>query len=94
VRTEVARAAFYTAGVTLDDPDVGSIDRAVTSAKLMAAEAAIDNAKCGVQVHGGMGYTWEVDAQLYFKRAYALEPDFGSREDCADRMADLLDATV
>ena len=31
-----------------------------------------------------MGYTWEVDAHLYFKRAYALEPAFGSREDCAD----------
>jgi alkylation response protein AidB-like acyl-CoA dehydrogenase len=90
VRTEVARAAVYAAGVTLDDPAVGSIDRAVTSAKLMAAEAAIDNAKCCVQVHGGMGYTWEVDAQLFFKRAYALEPLFGSREDGADRMAELV----
>jgi alkylation response protein AidB-like acyl-CoA dehydrogenase len=94
VRTEVARAATYAAGVTLDDPAVGPLERAAASAKLMAAEAALGNAKCGIQVHGGMGYTWEVDAQLYFKRAYALEPLFGSREWCADRMADLVDAGV
>jgi alkylation response protein AidB-like acyl-CoA dehydrogenase len=90
VRTEVARAAVYAAGVTLDDPEVGSIDRAVATAKLMANEAAVGNAKTSVQVHGGMGYTWEVDAHLYFKRAYALEPLFGSREACADRMAALV----
>jgi alkylation response protein AidB-like acyl-CoA dehydrogenase len=91
VRIEVARAAVYAAGVTLDDPAVGSIDRAVNTAKLMADEAAIGNTKTSIQVHGGMGYTWEVDAHLYFKRAYALEPLFGSREECADRMADLVD---
>jgi alkylation response protein AidB-like acyl-CoA dehydrogenase len=90
VRTEVARAAVYAAGVTLDDPEVGSVDRAVATAKLMANEAAIGNVKTSVQVHGGMGYTWEVDAHLYFKRAYALEPLFGSREECADRMAALV----
>ncbi len=91
VRNEVARAAVYAAGVTIDYPEVGSIERAVNSAKLMANEAAIGNAKTCIQVHGGMGYTWEVDAHLYFKRAYVLEPLFGSREDCADRMAELAD---
>jgi alkylation response protein AidB-like acyl-CoA dehydrogenase len=90
VRNEVARAASYAAGVTIDDPEVGSIERAVVSAKLMANDAAIDNAKTCVQVHGGMGYTWEVDAHLFFKRAYALESQFGSRETCADRMAELV----
>jgi alkylation response protein AidB-like acyl-CoA dehydrogenase len=90
VRTEVARAAVYAAGVTLDDPEVGSIERAATAAKLMADEAALGNVKTCVQVHGGMGYTWEVDAHLFFKRAYALEPLFGSREACADRMAALV----
>jgi alkylation response protein AidB-like acyl-CoA dehydrogenase len=90
VRIEVARAAVYAAGVTLDDPEVGSIDRAASVAKLLAAEAAIDDAKTSIQVHGGMGYTWEVDAHLFFKRAYALEPQFGSREECADHMAELV----
>jgi alkylation response protein AidB-like acyl-CoA dehydrogenase len=93
-RTEVARGAVYAAGVTLDDPGVGSVERAVAAAKLTAAEAGIGNGKSCIQVHGGMGYTWEVDAHLYFKRAYALEPSFGSREVCADVMANLLDASV
>ncbi len=91
-RTEVARGAVYAAGVTLDDPVVGSVPRAVAAAKLTAAEAAVANGKACIQVHGGMGYTWEVDAHLYAKRAYALEPSFGSRDECADTMADLLSA--
>jgi alkylation response protein AidB-like acyl-CoA dehydrogenase len=90
VRTEVARAAVYAAGVTLDDPEVGSIERAASVAKLMANEAALGNTKTCVQVHGGMGYTWEVDAHLFFKRAYALEPVFGSRDACADHLAALV----
>jgi alkylation response protein AidB-like acyl-CoA dehydrogenase len=93
-RTEVARSAVYAAGVTLDDPGVGSVERAVAAAKLTAAEAAVSNGKSCIQVHGGMGYTWEVDAHLFFKRAYAVEPLFGSREVWADRMADVLDASV
>jgi alkylation response protein AidB-like acyl-CoA dehydrogenase len=93
-RSEVARGAVYAAGVTLDDPGVGSVERAVAAAKLTAAEAAIGNGKSSVQVHGGMGYTWEVDAHLHFKRAYVLEPSFGSREVCADVMAGLLDASI
>lgn len=89
-RAEVARGAVYAAGVTLDDPVVGSAERAVAAAKLTAGEAAIANGKSCIQVHGGMGYTWEVDAHLYFKRAYALEPAFGGIDACADTMAELL----
>jgi alkylation response protein AidB-like acyl-CoA dehydrogenase len=93
-RAEVARGAVYAAGVTLDDPAVGSRDRAVAAAKLTSAEAALANGKTCIQVHGGMGYTWEVDAHLFLKRAYALEPAFGTRDDWADTMADLLEASV
>jgi alkylation response protein AidB-like acyl-CoA dehydrogenase len=89
-RTEVARGAVYAAGVTLDDPVVGDVARAVAAAKLTANEAAVGNGKAGVQVHGGMGYTWEVDAHLFLKRAYALEPAFGSVDECADEMAGFL----
>ena len=91
-RTEVARGAVYAAGVTLDDPVVGDPQRAVAAAKVTAGEAAVGNGKSCVQVHGGMGYTWEVDAHLVLKRAYALEPSFGSGEAWAEVMADLIDA--
>lgn len=93
-RAEVARGAVYAAGVTLDDPGVGSLTRAVAAAKITAGEAAVLNGKSCIQVHGGMGYTWEVDAHLYFKRAYALETSFGTREEWADELADLLAAAL
>lgn len=92
-RTELARAAAYAAGVTLDDPAVGSVRRAVAAAKLCANEAAVGNGKACIQVHGGMGYTWEVDAHLLLKRAYVLEPAFGTTDDCADVMAEELAGT-
>jgi alkylation response protein AidB-like acyl-CoA dehydrogenase len=90
VRTEVARAAVYAAGVHLDDPGVGDVERAVTVAKLLAGEAAMVNGKACVQVHGGMGFTWEVDAHLYLKRAHVLDTVFGSVDDQAEVMASLI----
>jgi len=90
VRAEVARAAVYAAGVTLDDPTVGDVTRAVAAAKLMAGEAARQNGKACVQVHGGMGFTWEVDAHLYLKRAWVLDAAFGSVDDHALAIGDRL----
>jgi alkylation response protein AidB-like acyl-CoA dehydrogenase len=78
VRTEVARAAVYAAGVTIDDPSVGDAARAVSAAKITAGDAAVKNGKVAIQVHGGMGFTWEVDAHLYLKRAWVLDTAFGS----------------
>ena len=90
VRAEVARAAVYAAGVTLDDPAVGDVARAVATAKVMAGDAARQNGKACVQVHGGMGFTWEVDAHLYLKRAWVLDTTFGSVDTQAEVMASLL----
>jgi alkylation response protein AidB-like acyl-CoA dehydrogenase len=90
VRAEVARAAVYAAGVTLDDPLVGDVARAVATAKLMAGDAARQNGKACVQVHGGMGFTWEVDAHLYLKRAWVLDAAFGSVDDHALAIGDRL----
>lgn len=94
VRTEVARSAVYAAGVTLDDPEVGDLERATAAAKVTAIEAGLGNGKTCIQVHGGMGYTWEVDAHLFLKRAYVLAADFGDSEAWSERMADLLDVAI
>jgi alkylation response protein AidB-like acyl-CoA dehydrogenase len=51
----------------------------VRSAKVVAGRAAIGNAGEGIQVHGGMGYTYEHDMHLYLKRAHVLDQLFGSR---------------
>ena len=84
---EVARAAVYAAGVTLDDPSVGDAQRAASAAKLVAGQAAAEAGKSGVQVHGGMGFTWEVDAHLFLKRAWALDQAFGDADHHADALA-------
>jgi alkylation response protein AidB-like acyl-CoA dehydrogenase len=88
-RTEVARAAVYSAGTALDESPSGSAKhRLVYGAKVIAGDAAIANGKAATQVFGGMGFTWEVDVHLYLKRAWVLETHF---ED-ADRNAELVAA--
>ncbi|HEY3832482.1 MAG TPA: acyl-CoA dehydrogenase family protein [Acidimicrobiia bacterium] len=80
VRTEVARAAVYAAGAALAEPGSEDVARAASVAKVVAGEAAIVNGKTATQVHGGMGFTWEVDVHLYLKRAWLLDTHFGSTE--------------
>jgi alkylation response protein AidB-like acyl-CoA dehydrogenase len=87
VRTEIARAAVYAAAVTLDDPVVGDPAVAVPTAKLMADDAATRNAKDATQVHGGMGFTWEVDVHLYLKRAWVHATQFGGAEENEEALA-------
>lgn len=84
VRAEVARAAVYAAACVLDDPATGGLGRAISGAKLLAGEAAIQNGKSATQVFGGMGFTWEVDVHLYLKRAWVLDTHFGGVDHHAD----------
>lgn len=89
-RYEVARAATHSAAVLADQPEVSDPVRARRGAKLLASDAAILNGKAGIQVHGGMGFTWEVDAHLYLKRAWVLETHFGSSDEHAEALPALL----
>jgi alkylation response protein AidB-like acyl-CoA dehydrogenase len=86
-RVEVLRAAVYAAGVTVDGNGVDTPQRAVAVAKLLASQAAAACGKDCVQVHGGMGYTWEVDAHLYLKRAWVHDLAFGEGDECAEDLA-------
>ncbi len=80
-RTEVARAAVYSAGAVLDEAaDDNARHRLVYGAKVVAGDAAIANGKAATQVFGGMGFTWEVDVHLYLKRAWVLETHFENAE--------------
>jgi alkylation response protein AidB-like acyl-CoA dehydrogenase len=73
VRVELARVALHSAAVIADDPEVGDPIRAMAGATLLAVEAALENGRKNIQVHGGMGFTWEVPAHLYLMRARVLE---------------------
>jgi alkylation response protein AidB-like acyl-CoA dehydrogenase len=86
-RIDLARAAVLVAALTIDDPEAGDPDTAVSTAKILADEAATMGGRCCVQVHGGMGFTWEVLAHLYLKRAWLLETCFDSADEHATRLA-------
>ena len=86
---ERATAAVHYAAMTIDgdDPDRG---RACHVAKAAAGEAARRILKDGIQIHGGIGYTWEHDLHLYLRRATADEYLLGTTGWHLDRLADLL----
>jgi len=96
VRAEVARAGVQAAACLADAPDVAAseaeaagctaadmVDRAVMGAKLLADEAALANTRAAIQVHGGMGFTWEVSLHLHLKRARVLATSFGTGAELA-----------
>ncbi|MEO3783756.1 acyl-CoA dehydrogenase family protein [Actinocorallia sp. B10E7] len=87
VRTDLARAAVLVAALVADDPQAGDLGEAASTAKLLADEAAAGSGRTGVQVHGGMGFTWEVLAHLYLKRAWVQETVFGTAGDHAELLA-------
>jgi len=87
VRQEVARAAAYAAGATIDDPVVGDVGRAVSAAKITCGEAAMKNSRACIQLHGGMGYTWEVPAHYYLKRTWVFESVFGTVDEHSHSVA-------
>jgi len=107
VRAEVARAAVHAAACLADAPDVVDseaavtgctpgqlVDRSVGGAKLLADEAALGNARTAIQVHGGMGFTWEVPLHLHLKRARVLSTTFGSPAAHAAALAAYAGATT
>jgi alkylation response protein AidB-like acyl-CoA dehydrogenase len=92
VAVEVARAAVQAAGVELDDAEAGDTDRArahraVASARIVASRAADRATRACIQVHGGMGFTWELDAHLFLKRALVLDVGIDSPEDAVESLA-------
>ena len=82
------------AAVTVDQPDVGDSEVAAAGAKLLADEAAITNGRSCIQVHGGMGFTWEVPAHLAYKRARVLATQFGTADELAESLGASLAASL
>jgi alkylation response protein AidB-like acyl-CoA dehydrogenase len=93
VDLEHARSAAYHAVWALSD---GSDDPAlaVSIAQALSSSALQRIAADTIQVHGGIGFTWEHQAQLYFKRAATDAALLGSAEQHRSRVADLVLDTV
>jgi alkylation response protein AidB-like acyl-CoA dehydrogenase len=105
VKVEAARSAIYYAACVaeeaLQDEAVTSaqaaqLTEAASIAKAWCSDAYFFNAGTGIQLHGGVGFTWEYDIQLYFKRAKSSETFLGNgafhRERLARQLLDCAEA--
>lgn len=90
VAVQTARDAVRYAAWSLD-MDRPEAARAVCIAAAHAAETGQRVAADTIQVHGGMGFTWECDAHFYYKRATANAVLFGDADHHYQRLADLLE---
>jgi alkylation response protein AidB-like acyl-CoA dehydrogenase len=85
---EMSRSAVDRA--LLAEPDSARLAEAAAVAKIWCGEAFTTVATENVQVHGGIGFTWEHDAHLYFRRARADEQLLGDATVHRERLAALL----
>ena len=76
VEVELAKAAAYYAAAALDEGDA-DLAGVVSLAKAAASDAYVQTAIHAVQIHGGIGFTWDNDTHLWFKRARSSEALFG-----------------
>ncbi len=89
LETESSRSAVYYAGWALEEnsPDAAT---AVSIAKMYASDAGRTIGNRGIQIHGGMGFTWENDLHLYYRRAKASETAFGDATFHRERIASVV----
>ena len=84
--TESARSATYYAAWAVTE-SASNAGTAVSIAKAYCSDAFREVGNRGVQVHGGIGFTWEHDLQLYYKRSKAAETMFGDATFHRERIA-------
>jgi acyl-CoA dehydrogenase len=81
-------AAYYARWAAAGSPD--ELPAAASLAKACCGDAYVTAAGENIQVHGGIGFTWEHPAHLYFKRAHSSRQLFGSPAWHRQRLAGLL----
>jgi len=95
LKAEVARSAVYYAACVADDTlRCGSLSaelpEAASVAKAWCSDAFFHNASTAMQLHGGVGFTWEYDVHLYFKRAKSSEIFLGNAAYHREHIAQIL----
>jgi alkylation response protein AidB-like acyl-CoA dehydrogenase len=98
-RTERATAAVWDAARAIDEggegfekPDSAAEFAAAVAATLAPAAAQSCTQDC-IQVHGGIGFTWEHDTNVYYRRALGLVAAFGRAADYPQRVVDTATTT-
>ena len=87
---ELARAASYYACWALDAADRAEAHRATTMALAFAGDGLYEVGANTIQVHGGVGYTWEHDAHLFYKRLLTLQGLGGGSTDQLEELASII----
>ncbi|MBI2168666.1 MAG: acyl-CoA dehydrogenase family protein [Actinobacteria bacterium] len=87
---ELARAGGYYALWACDEGDAATRHEAAVMAKAWASDALARVGASTIQVHGGLGFTWEHDAHLFYKRLLSLQHAFGGTTDHLEELAHLL----
>ena len=85
LEVELAKSAAYYAAAALDEGDADVVATA-SLAKACAADTYLQTAIHAIQIHGGIGFTWDNDTHLWFKRAKSSEVLFGDAHDHRERM--------
>ncbi len=85
MEVELAKSAAYYAAAALDEGDA-DVAVAAAIAKAAASEAYLQTAIHAVQIHGGIGFTWDNETHLWFKRAKASEVMLGDATLHRERM--------
>jgi len=89
VEVENAKSLTYYAAWAVDE-NVPEAALAASMAKAYVSDAYRRSAGAGIQLHGGIGFTWEHDLHLYFKRAKSSEFTFGDASYHRERVAQLI----
>jgi alkylation response protein AidB-like acyl-CoA dehydrogenase len=87
---ELGRAAAYYAAWACDAADPAERHRAVTMARAATADGLYGVGAGAIQIFGGVGYTWEHDVHLFYKRLLTLQHFGGSASDHLQELASLV----
>ena len=88
VSVEALRSAVTgAAALAASRPKLAELERECAMAKALASDAFFACAQEAIQLHGGVGFTWEFDPHLYFKRAQAGSHWLGTSEALRERVA-------
>lgn len=85
VLAQLGRSNCYRAAWALSTDDA-SLPVAAAAARVSATEAAEFNSQENIQLHGGMGFTWEFDCHLFYRRSKALSLVVGGAGEWKDRL--------
>lgn len=89
VDCEIARSLVYGACLAIDERR-DNASTMVSAAKAWAGDIAVSAAERAVKLHGGIGFTWEIDLHLYLRRALASAASLGGSDYHRDRIAETL----